>query len=188
MSDDRAVAPGRRFARLSATADGRTGDRSPVPRSGLCLSAFVVVRPSGVGGLALLGKIRPSADWGRIGALDAERVARMSSLWMLPSSHLILYESPEEAARRIVREQLGTELPDLAGPVVLSDVSPRPEAPDDPHWDLGFVFEGRWPTTRFPEAPAFAELAFVDVARTRRSEIGRGHADVLDRAGLRAPE
>ncbi len=188
MSDDRPVAPGRRFARLSATADGRSGDRSPVPRSGLCLSAFVVVRPNGVGGLALLGKVRPEADWGRIGALDAERVGRMASLWMLPSSHLILYESPEEAARRIVREQLGAELPDLAAPVVISELSARSDAPDDPHWDLGFVFEGRWPSTRFPASPAFSELAFVDVARTRRSEIGRGHADVLDRVGLRAPD
>src|SRR5206468_4725043 len=61
-------------------------------------------------------------SWDHIGALDPSRVEAHSHGWMLPSSHLIFRESPDDAARRIAREQL--ELPDLAltGPTVVSEV------------------------------------------------------------------
>src|SRR3989442_4075768 len=51
----------------------------------------------------LMGHMNPKAPWDHIGALDPSRVEAHSRGWMLPSSHLIFLESPDEAARRIAR-------------------------------------------------------------------------------------
>jgi hypothetical protein len=179
--------PERRFARLQPgnPTDQPTGVTS-VPADGMCLSAFLVIRPDGHPGEVLMGRLAPSADWATIGGLDAERVARVGRRWMLPSSQLLLFESPIEAAARIAREQLGVPVPGLQGPSVFSEAYRRPGSDGDPHWDLHFIFEGRWPTTRFPASAPFAELAFVDVGRTSRTEIGRAQADVLALLGLTA--
>ncbi len=172
----------RRFARLALEPGG---GRSPLPDDGMCLNAFLVLRPAGHAGRVLMGRIDPKAPWEEIGGLDAERVGRIGERWMLPSSQLLLFESPADAARRIVREQLGTSVSDLRGPAVFSDPYARPESgKTDPHWDLHFVFEGRWPEERFPPSRAFVELAFVDVARTARAQIARAQADVLELVGL----
>jgi hypothetical protein len=185
MPVDLTAPASRRFARFRQGAAPEHPGSSAVPDDGMCLSAFLLLRPTGHGGEVLMGRINPEAPWERLGALDPARVAQIGHRWMLPSSQLLLFESPTEAVRRIVHEQLGTALPDLRGPAVFSESYRRNDpAKADPHWDLHFVFEGRWPETRFPRSRAFTELAFVDVARTPRSEIARAQADVLELVGL----
>jgi ADP-ribose pyrophosphatase YjhB (NUDIX family) len=173
----------RRFARLRRATDPAP-DAVDVPDDGMCLSAFLLVRPEGRDGEVLLGRLAPAADWARIGGLDAARVARVGDRWMLPSSQLLLGEPPTEAAARIAREQLGVTVPTLVGPSVYSEAYRRSPGPRDAHWDLHFVFHGRWPTASFPPSPAFRELAFIDVARLPRAQIARSQGDVLELAGL----
>jgi hypothetical protein len=104
---------------------------------------------------------------------------------MLPSSHLIFQESPGDAARRIAREQL--ELPDLpfSEPKVVSEAYTPRRFPDAAkHWDLEFLFRSEIPAAAVPHPATWAELAFVDLARTAKSEIARSHEDVIESAGL----
>jgi ADP-ribose pyrophosphatase YjhB (NUDIX family) len=105
---------------------------------------------------------------------------------MLPSSHLIVKESPQEAARRIAREQL--DLPDLAvgEPKVVSEVYAPRRFPENPaHWDLEFIFRGEVGTHEVRKARAWNDLQFVDLDVTPKSEIARSHEDILESAGLR---
>ncbi|HUI01290.1 MAG TPA: NUDIX hydrolase [Nitrososphaerales archaeon] len=149
---------------------------SSIPEGGMCISAFLVISKKGDPGKVLMGRINKNAEWDHIGALDSKRVERVASGWMLPSSHLILYETPAGAARRILREQLGVRNQVLAGPLAFADTSGNAN-----HWDLGFVFTGERESP--PSSSAWDELRFVDVAGLKREEIVRSQLDVLSYAG-----
>ena len=174
----------RRFSRF---ATGRSTDDGywPLPPDGLCLSSFVLVsrpdRPREV----LVGRIDPTADWGRIGALDARRVEQNAAGWMLPSSHLLYFESPEGAARRVLQEQLALEGVALSPVQVFSEKYPprrHPERGD--HWDLEFVFRANVRSGWTPQHPAWREPRFLDPSTTPRSEFTRSHDEVLELAGF----
>jgi ADP-ribose pyrophosphatase YjhB (NUDIX family) len=175
----------RRFARLRRGPVAESSGASEVPDNGLCLSVFLVLEPPDRDGAVLMGRIDPHGPWWEVGALDPKRVAQIAERWMLPSCQLLLFESPADAARRILKEQLGVGPLPLEGPFVFSDPSARPGSPGhDPHWDVHFVYRGRWPTSGAPTAPAWTRLEFVDVTRTRRAEIARDQGDVLELVGL----
>src|SRR5687767_10998913 len=114
------------FSRFSKARSTAAFSLTEIPDDGVCLSAFLIViearRPTNI----LMGHLNPEAPWDHLCALDPTRVEAHSRGWMLPSSHLIFHEPPQEAARRIAREQL--ELPDLelSEPQVVSEVyAPR---------------------------------------------------------------
>ncbi|MGI0150875.1 MAG: NUDIX domain-containing protein, partial [Thermoplasmata archaeon] len=152
--------PPRRFQRLRREADPARGVEGVV-RDGMCLSAFVLLGRAGSAGEVLLGRIDPSAPWDRLGGLSAERVRSIGEAWMLPSSHLIEYEAPVEAARRVAREQLELPALPLRGPEVFSEAYHRPGTePEEHHWDLHFVFRGDWPGGPSARAAPFRELRF----------------------------
>ncbi len=170
----------RRFARLRPTSPAPAPGFSEVPDGGMCLSVFLVLRPAGDRSRVLMGRLDPRAPWAELGALDPARAAQVGNRWMLPSSQLLLFESPDEAARRVLREQLAGPSLSLEGPAVFSEAYRRSESVTrDPHWDLHFVYRGDWPSSRPPVASPWTELAFVDLASVRPSEIGRAQADVL---------
>ena len=186
----------RRFARFNAgksTVSGKT-EVSPltqheVPEGGMCLSAFVVLTEAGYPNWVVLGHLNPEAAWDHIGALDPERTEVHSKGWMIPSSHLLLKEPPQEAARRILWEQLMLKGVPLSEPSVVSETyTPRRFADLPSHWDIEFIFRGEISTARLPKTPAWKELAFVDVSRTRKSEMARSHEDILESAGFRFAE
>ncbi len=164
----------RRFAAFSK--DALPPRMKTVPEGGMCISAFLVISKRGEPGEVLMGRINKNAEWDHIGALDGKRVERFASGWMLPSSHLILFETPEGAARRILREQLGIRNQALDGPLTFADTSGTSN-----HWDLGFIFTGEREAA--PSNAAWDELTFVDVAKLRRDEIVRSQLDVLAYAG-----
>jgi len=175
----------RRFARLAPGTPLPPGAALP-PDSGMCLSVFLVLHSPADPHRVLMGRIDPAAAWWEVGGVDPNRLERIGPKWMLPSRQLIFFEGPDEAARVICREQLGSELPSVSGPRVFSDPSERPgSGARDPHWDIHFVYDGRWPTATAPTHPAWKELAFVPVGATPRSEIARGQGDVLELVGLR---
>lgn len=134
-----------------------------------------------------MGKVNPEANWEHIGALDQKRIQWFKDGWMLPSSHLILYESPQQAAYRISKEQLGVDGLKVNGPKVVSEVYDNTRFPDRKnHWDIEFIFIST--LQREPEgAPnVWKELKFVDLTKTPRSSIARSHDDIIEYSGLYA--
>ena len=160
----------RLFTRFSTTSAPPRIDQ--IPEGGFCLSSFLIISKTGRPNELLLGKLDPNGPWERIGGLDKDRAERNSKGWMLPSSHILFGESPQDAARRILDEQLGLPDQKLQGPMVFSEVY----GPKN-HWDLEFVFLGE--RDQIAQHPAWAELAFVEVNETPRDQIARYHEDIL---------
>lgn len=150
-----------------------------IPEGGMCLSVFLVLW-RGNSQNVLLGKVNPEYDWIRIGALSKEAARRIINRWMLPWSHLLLYESPQNAARRVLKEQLDVEwaeVKSLEFEVFSEDYS------EPKHWDIEFVFKGE--LDRLPQNPAWNEPKFVDFSKTPDQEFARRYQDILAELGLR---
>ncbi|MDG6941341.1 MAG: NUDIX hydrolase [Nitrososphaerota archaeon] len=175
----------RRFCRFSRRVPERGLEAfytTEIPEGGLCLSSFLVIEDGE--GRVLMGHLDPAAPWDHIGALDPGRAAAHSSRWMLPSSHLMLYESPQEAARRVLKEQLGISV-NFTDPTVIAEVgTPKRFSGLRDHWDFEFVFRGTAPGGAIPVHKAWKELRYVDLKRTSRREIARSHDDVLENIGF----
>src|SRR5947199_7987044 len=92
------------------------------PRGWFCLSAFLVISNSRNPKEVLLGHLNPDAPWDHIGALDPPRVEMNKNGWLLPACHLIVGESPQEAAKRILKEQLELKEQKLEEPMIFSEV------------------------------------------------------------------
>lgn len=152
-----------------------------VPPDGFCIAAFLVITEENSSRSVLMGKMNPDANWDHIGALDSERIRRHSTTWMLPSSHLMLFESPEDAARRIVIEQLETRL-DLSQPIIVSDVRTLKRNPEAKHWDLDFVYRVISSRDKFKPTKAWKEICFVDVDKVPRDQITQLHMDIIGHA------
>jgi ADP-ribose pyrophosphatase YjhB (NUDIX family) len=180
-----------RFNRGPALSSGVIDD-SPmtlreVPYGGLCLSSFLVILDKQTNKKVLMGKLNPKARWDHIGALDPPRVAVHSRGWMLPSSHLILYESPQEAAKRILKEQLNIDEMQLSEPKVISEVyTPKRFSELDRHWDLEFIFRGELDSSQNAFSEAWIALEFLDLEKHRNEVIARSHEDILRFAGVLA--
>lgn len=176
----------RRFCRFSKSAETDAFGMPEVPAGGFCISAFVMLSPADDRARVLLGHLNPDAPWDHLGALDPGRVEAHRHGWMIPSSHLMVRESPDAAAQRILAEQLQLPAMPLDGPKVVSEVStPRrfPEAKG--HWDLEFLYRGTTTERIPPSSVAWTELKFVDLRRTSTRDIARSHEDVLLSAGFR---
>ena len=155
-----------------------------IPEGGVCLSSFLIVTDSSGG--VLMGHLNPKAPWDQIRALDAERARTHSRGWMLPSSHLMLLESPQEAAQRILREQLGMQGVELSEPMVVAEVgTPRRFSSLQRHWDFEFIFRAKAPSGTPPRNEAWTELRYIDPTQTRRQDVARSHDEVLENAGFR---
>ena len=104
----------RKFAGFAKSAMSGSGEipsfrMKEIPDGGMCLSSFLVISEESDSRVVLMGHLNPKAPWDHIGALDESRIQAHSKGWMLPSSHLIVHESPQEAATRILKEQLGID-------------------------------------------------------------------------------
>ena len=169
----------RRFAAFGKDATPPRMDS--VPEGGMCISAFLVISKRDDPSSVLMGRINENAEWDHIGALNGKRLERFASGWMLPSSHLILYETPEGAARRILREQLGIKNLKLQGPLTFADTSTANFSGKLNHWDIGFIFTAE--RDSLPSNAAWDELKFVDVNKLKPNDVVRSQVDVLAYAG-----
>jgi ADP-ribose pyrophosphatase YjhB (NUDIX family) len=155
-----------------------------IPLGGICLSTFLVIRDKS--GRVLMGKIDPAAPWDHLGALDTPRIELYRNGWMLPSSHLIVRESPQDGASRIAKEQLEIVDLSISEPKVVSEVYPPRAFPDlDEHWDLEFIFFAQTEEENLPsKTKAFKELRLLDPTALGRSDVARSHEDILHSAGI----
>ncbi len=174
----------RRFARLRPESPPIDPGYSAVPSDGMCLNVFLLVHPPTQRSSVLAGQIANDSRWADVGALGADRRERVMGRWMLPSRQLLLFESPDDAARAVAREQLGLEPPDVSGPRVFSETYTRSgSTAADPHWDVHFVYSVPGPAVP-PESTLWQRLEYIEVAGTPRHDFARGHGDVLELAGL----
>lgn len=172
----------RRFAAFSKNA--ALPRMNEIPEGGFCISAFVIISRKDSPDEVLLGHLNLDADWQHIGALDRERAERNAKGWMIPSSHLLLEESPQDTAERILLEQLGITHQKLQGPSVFSEAYSQGKARNAgtvKHWDLEFVFQGE--RSDIAAHPAWRELRFVDLRRTKTEDMARLHEDILAHIG-----
>ncbi|MHB8586475.1 MAG: hypothetical protein ACYDDF_11670 [Thermoplasmatota archaeon] len=175
--------PERSFARFDLTRGAADG-YWPIPADGLCLSVFLLLARRAHPEQVLAGRIEPTADWRSIGALDPRRVQQNVGGWMLPSSHLLQFEGPHEAAKRIAREQLGIEGVSLVLQTVESEAYTPKRHPDRArHWDLEFLYRGTIAEDWVPRHPAWRELKFLEPSNTRPDEFTRSHEDIVEKAG-----
>jgi ADP-ribose pyrophosphatase YjhB (NUDIX family) len=181
-----------RFNKGRSTTTGKIDDDESsvttceIPDGGLCLSSFLVISDSSDHDAVLMGHLNPKAPWGHIGALDVRRSQIHSKGWMLPACHLMIHESPQEAASRIAREQLGIEDLKLSEPKVVSEVYPPKRFPDMAnHWDIEFIFFGSLEKSRLLKVDAWIDLEFVKLSTIQRSSIARSHEDILQSAGFK---
>jgi ADP-ribose pyrophosphatase YjhB (NUDIX family) len=155
----------------------------PITPGGLCLSVFVVLskdRESNV----LMGKMNTEyPKWRHIGGLERDRLQRYSAGWVLPSRVLIQLESPQDAARTVLKEQVGLDRVELTGPKMITEVWDTPDNKN--HWDFEFIFTGKI-TGEVQPHPAWKELRFIDVSSLPDSEFARYHNDILVYAGARS--
>src|SRR2546427_10403315 len=143
---------------------------SEIPEGGFCLSAFLVISNSRNPKEVLLGRLNPEAPWDNIGALDPPRVELNKNGWLLPASHLIVGESPQEAAKRILREQLELSEQKLEEPMVFSEVYG-----EHSHWHLEFVFLGKRESVK--STPACRELRVGGSSHLRKEDVARLRED-----------
>jgi hypothetical protein len=179
----------RRFCRFTRTSEGHPfGLRWEEP-GGFCLSTFLILSEAGHPSSVLVGRMNPTAPWDHLEGLDAERIEAHRKGWLLPASHLLLREAPDESARRILKEMLGGARPSLEPARVVSEVyTPRRFPETHNHWDISFLYQGTWRGAP-PSVPSvWTDLRFVDVGRARRSDFARSHEEVLEHIGLRVSE
>ncbi len=145
----------------------------PTPDAGLCLGSFLVIEK---GGRVLFGKaLKPEFARGK---------------WLLPASHLKYGEHPDEAAKRISKEQLGVEAQNIKFRGLWSFAQL--------HWDLCFVYDVKlrheprvideaeasgYPSDYFYSSQLFSNLEYLQPEKVK-NEIGRGHDEVLLAAGV----
>ena len=152
-----------------------------VPKGGTCLSSFLIMRAKG--GI-LVGKMAKPEIWVEkflVGESYAPE-AVSSGKWVLPASHLKFGESPEDAATRIVTEQLQAKKTKLTLLQVQSHVS-DPSDPEAAHWDICFVHGGTFKGS-LKESEWFSELKFVNTRSLTSDDFARGHGDVLKKLGV----
>jgi hypothetical protein len=179
------VSTSRRFCRFTRSAEGNAHGLRWEESDGLCLSSFLVLTDAAEPYQVLVGKINPTGPWDHLAGLEPERVRLHMGGWILPASQLLLRESPDEAAHRLLAEMLGGIDPTLEAPRVMSEVyAPRLYPDARQHWDLSFLYLGRWdgPAPQLPNI--WHDLRFVDVRETPRSAFARSHDEVLDSVGL----
>lgn len=152
-----------------------------VPKGGTCISAFLVL--TGKGGV-LAGKMAKPNIWVEkflVGENFAPKYAS-SGKWVLPASHLKYGEKPDDAAKRILTEQLDLGDVKLIFSQVQSHLSEDPNDPDSAHWDICFIYEGRV-KGEVPKPEWFSELAFLKPKDMSVNDFTRGHGDVLKELG-----
>ncbi len=147
-----------------------------IPEGGFCFSVFLIITNSKNPNEVLLGHINPEAPWDHISAMPDAAIEANKEAWLLPSSHMLYGESPDDAAKRILQEQLSLNDQKLEGPLVFSEVS-GPKS----HWDLEFIFLSRIEAVR--PTQALKELGFLDATKLRKEYIGRNHQDILAHVG-----
>jgi hypothetical protein len=153
-----------------------------VPKAGLCLSAFVVIRRRDS---ILLGRPHAQSAWPEKGGFPERHAAAIEEegSWLLPATHLLMEEAPHHAAKRIANQWAGvTGTPKFV--MVQSHLRPSKLRPEPRwhrklnHWDICFVYELQ-ARVRLKRNLWWSDLRFFKAADIAKMKLARGHKDVL---------
>lgn len=167
----------------------RLGPNSPswlihVPDSGVCLSAFVICRR---GESILLGRPHAHDAWPTQAGFPKRHAAELEKegTWILPATHLKMWESPHRGAMRIAREWAGLKRTPhfLMVQSHLRPASRLKKGSGGKHWDICFVYVMRTKDLPSPK-PWWSQMRFVKPKDISRIKLGRGHKDILREAGF----
>jgi hypothetical protein len=156
-----------------------------VPPGSVCLSAFVAVN-DGEGGI-LAGQMAKLDIWLErffVSPTNGPSFLASGKL-LLPASHLLWYESPLDAAERILKEiALIDDIPKdrLKLVDVQSHLRPAVTNPENPHWDICIVYKVDSYTGKLKQPEWFKDFGFK--SNLKADDFTRGHGDVLEEAGL----
>lgn len=154
--------------------------RYGLPEAGFCASSFVFVR-RGSTILAGIPKEHPrwTKEWApNFLAYSKANLRNEFSSWRLPAAYLYEGESPDDTARRVLRDQLRLPTRPLHNPDVYAFYDPSSWYRGKRHYDLCFVYElrGLAPKT----TPRWWErLEFVTPRTLRKEALGSGMSDLL---------
>ena len=153
-----------------------------VPKGGVCLSSFLVLR--GKGGI-LVGKMAKPGIWSEKFLVPEPYAGNAvnSGKWVLPAAHLLFGESPNDAANRILTDQIQVKKTKLSLLEVQSHLSEDPSDPEGAHWDVCFVHGGTLKGS-VKSVEWFSELRFVGTRNLTSDGFARGHGDVLKELGI----
>ena len=149
-----------------------------VPKGGTCISTFLVL--TGKSGI-LVGKMTKPEIWVErffVGENFAPQYAS-SGKWLLPASHLKYGEKPDDAARRVLTEQIGINDTKLAFSQVQSHLSQDPNDTESAHWDICFIYGGQLRVKQLSKPEWFSELTFQKPKNLRCEDFTRDHGDIL---------
>ncbi len=163
--------------------------RDNVPPGGTCLSSFLIVTE---GQKILVGKMKKPEVW--IERFFVRRnlapVYTKSNKYVIPGSHLAWYESPLEAARGVMKNQVGKSLP--ATRFKLNGVQSGVrgtigDSANPAHWDICFVYEVNLTPREAKNLTVpewFRDFGFRPRSGLKNGDFTRGHGDVLEEAGV----
>jgi len=156
-----------------------------VPVGGVCLSTFIVAKS---GDAILLGLPRSGVEWAEQGGerLSGAEELERSNTWILPATHLLLGETPDDASIRIARDFTGLKgIPEFA--MIQSHTRPAKlwfkHVGNAVHWDLCFVYKLKIRGVPKKLLPWWKEMRLFDRVELRTLKIGRGHRDILKEGG-----
>ena len=159
--------------------------KESVPPGTVCISSFVVVT-DGKGGI-LSGRMDKLDVWvDRFYASPTNAPTFLASgKLLLPASHLVWYESPLDAAERILKEMaLIEDVP--RDRIELIDVQShlRPSAnnPSNPHWDICIIYKVDSYGGKINQPEWFRDFGFK--YNLKNDDFTRGHGDILEEAGM----
>lgn len=146
---------------------------SSPPGAGMCISVFAMLKR---GRKVLVGVPEPHELWTSewIPGWLIYNEAELNEIYKqtrLPSSYLFEGEHPDQALRRVMRDQLEIERFSVKEPTVMSYTSPSDWYPGNFHWDLVFVYNVK--TSASPKnLPWWRELVFLDKNDLRKRDFG----------------
>jgi ADP-ribose pyrophosphatase YjhB (NUDIX family) len=156
-----------------------------VPVGGVCLSAFILASKNGA---ILLGLPRAGVEWEEQGGerLSGARELEKSNTWILPATHLLIGENPDDASIRIAREFTGLKgKPEFV--MIQSHTRPAKlwfkHVGDAVHWDLCFVYHLEIDAVPKQLKLWWKEMRLFGKEEIRSLKIGRGHRDILKEGG-----
>lgn len=154
--------------------------RYGLPDAGFCASSFVIIRQ---GAKVLAGIPKNQRKWREEWAPNwlvytKESLENEYRSWRLPASYLYEGESPDDTARRVLRDQLRMRAAKLGPAANYAFHDPSSWYPGRKHYDLCFVYEVRGtPPKTIPSW--WQRLEFVDVRTLRKVEMGSAMSDLM---------
>jgi hypothetical protein len=156
-----------------------------VPPGTVCISSFVVVNDGN--GRILAGRMDQLDVWlDRFYANPTTAPTFLASgKLLLPASHIVWYESPLDAADRVLKEMaLIDDVP--KNKITLVDVQShlRPSAKDQnvPHWDICVLYSVDSYNGKLKQPGWFRDFGFKKDLKP--DDFTRGHGDILKEAGM----